>query len=79
MSDAIEDAHIELRQNIQETIDSLSNDIEGKGIKDLVVALEINNLLSVEVLKAVIKDSVMSAHMQEAMDTIQFVLGMIIV
>lgn len=76
VSDAIDDAHIELRQSIRETIDSLSNDIEGKGINDLVVGVEINNLLSVEVLKTVIKDSVMSPDMQEAVDTIQFVLGM---
>lgn len=79
VSDAIDDAHIELRQSIRETIDSLSNDIEGKGINDLVVGVEINNLLSVEVLKTVIKDSVMSPDMQEAVDTIQFILGMIIV
>ena len=36
-------------------------------------------MLLVEVLKTVIKDSVMSAEMQEAVDTIQFVLGRIIV
>ena len=35
VSDAIEDAHIELCQSIRETMDSLSNDIEGKGIKNL--------------------------------------------
>ena len=48
-------------------------------INDIVVDVEINNLLPVEVLKTVIKDSVMSPDMQEAVDTIQFVLGMIIV
>ena len=32
-------------------------------------------MLLVEVLKMVIKDSVMSPDMQEAVDTIQFVLG----
>ena len=39
---------------------------------------EIDNFLLVEVLKTVIKDTVMSAEMQEAVDTIQFVLGMIL-
>ena len=47
-------------------------------INDIVVDVEINNLLPVEVLKTVIKDSVMSPDMQEAVDTIQYVLGMII-
>ena len=47
-------------------------------INGIVVDVEINNLLPVEVLKTVIKDSVMSPDMQEAVDTIQYVLGMII-
>ena len=33
LKDAIDDAHIELRQSIRDTIDSLSSDIEVKGKK----------------------------------------------
>ena len=42
---------------------------------DTIYFTEIDNFLLVEVLKTVIKDTVMSAEMQEAVDTIQFVLG----
>ena len=33
LREAIDDAHIELRQSIRDTMDSLSSDIEGKGSK----------------------------------------------
>lgn len=33
LTDAIDDAKIELRQSIRDTMDSLSSDIEGKGRK----------------------------------------------
>ena len=75
LREAIDDAHIELRQSIRDTMDSLSSDIEDKGRKVTIYFPEIDNFLSVEVLKTVIKDTVMSAEMQEAVDTIQFVLG----
>ena len=78
LREAIDDAHIELRQSIRDTMDSLSSDIEDKGRKSTIYYSEIDNFVLVEVLKTVIKDTVMSAEMQEAVDTIQFVLGMIL-
>ena len=78
LREAIDDAHIELRQSIRDTMDSLSSDIEDKGRKSTIYYPEIDNFLLVEVLKTVIKDTVMSAEMQEAVDTIQFVLGIIL-
>ena len=78
LREAIDDAHIELRQSIRDTMDSLSSDIEDKGRKSTIYYSEIDNFLLVEVLKTVIKDTVMSAEMQEAVDTIQFVLGIIL-
>ena len=35
LRDAIDDAQIEIRQSIRDTIDSLSSDIEGKGRQEL--------------------------------------------
>ena len=78
LREAIDEAHIELRQSIRDTMDSLSSDIEDKGRKSTIYYSEIDNFVLVEVLKTVIKDTVMSAEMQEAVDTIQFVLGMIL-
>ena len=78
LREAIDDAHIELRQSIRDTMDSLSSDIEDKGRKVTMYFLEIDNFVLVEILKTVIKDTVMSAEMQEAVDTIQFVLGIIL-
>ena len=42
LREAIDEAHIELRQSIRDTMDSLSSDIEDKGRKVTMYFLEID-------------------------------------